>query len=188
MRAGAGAAPVPGPTCWKGAVVEGRLMVLRPVKVLAGGCRKQQSQEQEELQDGPHQGGPRQRADRHRSHLNKTTGVSRTGRPGPRVDSERPPAVQQLYSFHPAENKAASFCCILTLSKPNMLPSSHQSHSTTFTSTRLIWLIFLILNPAASKRAGTSDLLQVQHPSPETSPKLKKRPRGRPKGQCRRQK
>lgn len=64
------------PTCWKGAVVEGRLVVLGPVKVLAGCCTQEQMEQLVELQEGPRQRGLRQQAHRHGSRLNTTTGGS----------------------------------------------------------------------------------------------------------------
>lgn len=82
MRAGerrAGAAPRLywlGRTCWKGAVVEGRLLLPGPVKVFAGCCAQEQSEQLVELQDGPRPRGRRQQADHHPLHLNQSTSFS----------------------------------------------------------------------------------------------------------------
>lgn len=61
-----------GPTCRKGAVVEGRLLVFGPVKVFAGCCNQDQSEQLVGLQDGPHQrGGLWQQARCRHLHLDK---------------------------------------------------------------------------------------------------------------------
>lgn len=64
--------PTVAPTCREGAVVEGRLLVFCPVKVFAGCCDQDQSEQLVGLQDGPHRGGGLwQRAHCRQLHLNK---------------------------------------------------------------------------------------------------------------------